>query len=294
MPPRSRVYIQVSRNHGLGNKMFRYAYARALQALIPGSEVSGYDLPPFGLHAEVMPLEGRVLHIPHGHCHSMQTIASLINRGVYDHVLLDGFVQRLEFYPDREKFAALFPTAASLDAPTLGPAHVVVNVRAAETIGNLHPDYGPVPVAYFKQVADSTGLQPVVMGQLGDDFYSDAIRRSFEGCVFLPSRSPAEDFQILRSAVNVIIGVSTFSWLACWTSSAAQTVHMPLKGLFNPLQRPDVDLLPVGDARYHFHGFPVERWESSEAQRMRLVSGPADCQPVSHAQARQMMRYTFH
>jgi hypothetical protein len=273
--------------------MFRYAYARELQALIPGSRVTGYDLPLFGLHAQEETLEGRVLRIPHGHRHSMHAIASLVNRRVYDHVMLDGFVQRLEFYPDREGFSALFPPAAPLDVPVLGSEHVVVNVRAAELLGNVHPDYGPVPVAYFKRIADSTGLRPVVMGQLGDDFYSDAIRRGFDGAIFWPSRSPGEDFQMVRSAVNVVIGVSTFSWLACWMSNTLQTVHMPVKGLFNPLQRPDVDLLPVGDPRYHFHAFPVERWESTEDQRLRLITEHADFQPVSHDQARQMMSYTF-
>lgn len=288
----SRVRIQVGRHHGIGNQMFRYAYARGLQALVPGSEVCGYDLPLFGLHSDVQALEGRLLHIARGHRHSMQAIASLLNRGVYDHVLLDGFVQRLEFYPDRERFAALFPPLPPVDTRCLGPDHVVVNVRAAEVLGNVHPDYGPVPVAYFQRAVDLTGLQPVVMGQLGDDCYSDAIRRGFEGATFLPSRSPGEDFQMVTSAVNVVIGVSTFSWLACWMSDTTRTIHMPLKGLFNPLQRPDVDLLPVGDHRYRFHAFPVERWTSSDEQRQRLLGAESGGQPVTHDQARQMVSYT--
>jgi hypothetical protein len=291
LPPGAR--LQVNRNDGDGNNMFRYAYARGLQSLIPGSLVTGYDVPMFGLQAAAQALEGRVLHIPHGHRHPMQTVASLVNRGVYDHVQLDGFVQRLEFYPDRAAFSALFPPLPPADSFFLGPEHLLVNVRGAEVIGNLHPDYGPVPVAYFKRVAQSSGLKPVIMGQLGDDAYSNAIRRCFEGCSFLPSRSPAEDFQILRSAVNVVIGVSTFSWLACWMSTTAKVIHMPLKGLFNPLQRPDVDLMPVGDLRYWFHGFPVERWASSDAQRQALVAPGDGGSPVSHAEASQMISYSF-
>jgi hypothetical protein len=293
MARRSVVCIQVGRHQGLANQMFRYAYARHLQALIPGSTVTGYDLPPFGLYADEVPLDGRVLHIPHGHRHPLQTIASLVNRGVYDHVQLDGYVQRLEFYPDRDGFGTLFPPLPAADLTFLGADHVVVNVRAAEVLGNIHPDYGPVPVAYFQQVAESTGLKPVVMGQLGDDFYSDRIRQCFQGCTFLPSRSPAEDFQILRQAVHVVIGVSTFSWLACWMSNTAKTIHMPLKGLFNPLQRPDVDLLPVGDLRYRFYAHAVERWEARADQKERLVSPQADIQPLTHDEVRRMMTYTF-
>jgi hypothetical protein len=283
--------IQVGRRNGVANQMFRYAYARGLQALIPGSVVTGFDLPMFGLTADVETLEGRVLHVVHGHRHSMHTIASLVNRGVYDHVLLDGFVQRMEFYPDPAELSALFPPLPPVDTTHLGPDRLVVNVRAAELLGNVHPDYGPVPVAYFRHVADSTGLQPVVMGQLGDDFYSEAIRRCFTGCVVLPSHSPAEDFQRLMSAANVVIGVSTFSWLACWMSCHVRTVHMPVKGLFHPVQRPDVDLLPVGDARYRFHGFPVERWVSGDDQRHRLVSDEFAGPMLTHAQVRQMIGY---
>lgn len=292
-PRRAAVQIQVGRRQGLANQMFRYAYARGLQAMIPGSVVTGYDMAPFGLHAEQVPLQGRVLHIAQGHRHSMQTIASLVQRGAYDHVLLEGYVQRLEFYPDRAAFSSLFPSLHSVDTRCLGEDHVVIHVRAADVLGDVHPDYGPVPVAYLEKVAESTGLQPVIMGQLGDDFYSDRIRRCFHGCVFLPSRSPAEDFETLRSAVNVVLGVSTFGWLACWMSDVAKAIHMPLKGLLNPLQRPDVDLMPVGDLRYRFYAHPVERWASNEDQRARLVAPEADLQPVSHERARQLLTYTF-
>lgn len=285
------MLIQVGRHWGLGNRMFRYAYARGLQALVPGAEVTGYDLPMFGLHADEAPLEGRVLHIAQGHRHSMQAVASLLNRGVYDHVQLDGFFQRLEFYPDREGFRRLFPPPLSGDLPCLGAAHVVINVRGAEVLGAAHPDYGPVPVCYFERVAERTGLTPVIMGQLGDDFYSDEIRRRFQGCTFLPSPSPAADFQVLSRAVNAIIGVSTFSWLACWMSDVAQVIHMPLKGLFNPLQRPDVDLVPFGDRRYCFHAFPVERWTASEAQRQGLLSSEGDFHCMSDDAVRQMIAY---
>lgn len=286
------IKIQVGRQQGTGNQMFRYAYAKALQAMVPGAEVVGHHLPMFGLQADTEPLDGRVLHMAHGHRHPLSTVSSLLKRRVYDHVQLDGFVQRMEFYPDRDLVANLFPALTQVDTRHVTDRHLLINVRGAEILGNVHPDYGPVPVAYFQKIADASGLEPVVMGQLGDDFYSDHIRRSFQGCTFLSSVSPAHDFETMRNAVHVVTAVSTFSWLACWMSRTTQTIHMPLKGLFNPLQRPDVDLLPLGDPRYRLHHFPVERWTASEEQKQRLVAPDAPFMTLTQAQARQLLSYT--
>ena len=53
-----------------------------------------------------------------------------------------------------------------------------------------------------------------------------------------------------------MLSVSTFAWLAAWLSKAVQ-IHLPVCGLFNPMQVPDVDLLPITDPRYTFHLFPL-------------------------------------
>ena len=41
---------------------------------------------------------------------------------------------------------------------------------------------------------------------------------------------------------------------------------MPLLGMFNPSQRPDISLAPAQDTRYKFSHFPVREWVGSNAQ----------------------------
>ena len=41
---------------------------------------------------------------------------------------------------------------------------------------------------------------------------------------------------------------------------------MPLLGVFNPMQRPEVDLAPLHDERYTFYGFPRLRWHGEKEQ----------------------------
>ncbi|EBV3599955.1 hypothetical protein DOI34_25665, partial [Salmonella enterica subsp. enterica serovar Virchow] len=48
--------------------------------------------------------------------------------------------------------------------------------------------------------------------------------------------------------------------------SQAKVIHYPLCGWLNPLQRPEIDLTPVGDPRYRFYDFgPKKSWSASAA-----------------------------
>ena len=263
--------IKIGNNGRLGNKMFQYMFCRRLQDLVPLSSVDGFKIPEFNLTSPDRPLEGRVLHIRDGHRHSMNSIAHMLNERIYDHVLFDGYVQRLEYYPNRDLLSGLFPSPHETDLTHLGAGNLLINVRGAEVLAATHADYGPVPVDFFSQVATETKLTPVIMGQMGDDAYSDEIRIRFRGCVFLPSHSAIRDFEIVRHAKNITFGVSSFSWLAAWLSKTAEAIHMPVSGYYNPLQRSDIDLLPVGDDRYRFYDFPVQKWAATEEQQAYVL-----------------------
>ncbi|MDX2297693.1 MULTISPECIES: hypothetical protein, partial [Streptomyces] len=65
------------------------------------------------------------------------------------------------------------------------------------------------------------------------------------------------DFARLRASRHLVPAISTFSWLAAWLSEA-QTVFLPVLGLFNPRQAPEVDLLPLDDPRFRFTLFPAQ------------------------------------
>jgi len=181
-------------------------------------------------------------------------------------------VQRLEYYPDRQAAGDLLPvTHQAVDGHLVTDA-IVVNVRAAEIVDDVHEDYGPVPVDFLVQAVELSGLEPVLVGQLGDNSYSNEIRGRFAGCRIIESVSPVSDFELIRSARQVVHGVSTFSWLAAWLSPRAEQVFLPVSGIFNPRQRPDIDLLPISDERYRFFELPTEPWTAHPEQMARLVS----------------------
>lgn len=287
----SAIRLQMEKGGNPGNAMFQYAYLKQLQSLLDDAELTGFQIPMFGLSSGRIELPGRVLRIEGGHKHSLEQLTSLFRRRIYDSLAFAGFVQRLEFYPDRAAFASHFPCPDHLEFPRLSRAELLINVRGHEILTSLHPDYGPVPVAYYRRIAEQSGLEPVIMGQLGDDAYSEALRRSFAGCKFLPHVSPVIDFETIRHAVNIAASVSTFSWLAAWLSETAEAVHMPLKGFMHPRQRSDVDLVPVGDARYQFYLFPVERWKATEEQLQALTSSEGGFEWRSHADVRELIQY---
>lgn len=281
--------INLGNNGNLGNKIFQYMYCRELQEFLPNARLFALNMPEFGMVSDPAVLEGNVLHIRDGHLHDMPALAKTLSHGPYDGMLFEGYVQRLEYYRNRQACASYFKAEVEVDKTHLGREKLTINVRGNEILGNIHKDYFPIPVAFMEHVANITKLDPVIMGQLGDDPYSDEIRRRFSGCVFLPSISAAEDFEIVRNSTNILASVSSFSWLASWFSDTAQSIHFPVRGLFNPLQRPDINLLPTRDGRYRFYGFPVAHWTAAPEQYNGLLAPEADFWPMSAHQARALI-----
>jgi len=282
------IPINIGRGGNLGNKMFQYMYCRNLQSIIPQTRLGGYEMPQFGLSAPRLPTTGRILRVADGHKHNMSSIAYLLQQGIFESLLFEAYVQRLEYYPSADVCSSYFRATAIPDRTHLGPGNLTINIRGNEILAALHGDYGPAPVSFYEHVATTTKLSPVIMGQLGDNAYSDEIRRRFSGCIFLPSRSPAEDFEIVRNSTNIAISVSSFSWMAAWLSRTAQTIHLPILGLMHPKQRPDIDLLPTRDERYRFYQFPVEKWRASDAQVANLLCQRSEFREVYPADARAL------
>jgi len=225
--------------------------------------VTGYDMPMFGLQrAADIPLPADCIKMQGGHVHNVPSIVSWLNLRPNGGVDYGGYSQRMEYFGSSDLAAAFFPRL-EVDVPEFGPDHLVINVRGAEILRGAHPDYMPIPISFYEEVIAESNLNPVFIGQLGDDDYSRELRRRFPLATFLESGGPAHDFELLRRAANLVIAVSTFSWMAAWLSRAARIVHMPVLGFFNPEQRPDIDVMPKDDARYRFHKFPIRKWKAT-------------------------------
>jgi hypothetical protein len=100
--------------------------------------------------------------------------------------------------------------------------------------------------------------QEVFIGQTHANPYMDRLREAFPNAIYRqPQDDPLVDFETIRQSRHVAIGVSTYSWLAAWLSRSAETIYLTVNGLFNPMQKPQVNLLPFGDDRFRFFLFPI-------------------------------------
>jgi hypothetical protein len=140
-----------------------------------------------------------------------------------------------------------------------------------------------LPFGFFEALIRDSGRKPVFVGQIHDDNdYCRRLRLRFPDAEFAPKMWPVADFETLRRASHLVGAVSSFSWLAGWLSSA-RTISLPVAGIFDPRIRPDIDLLPLGDARYRFHAVEVGDWTASPEQ---LAAFYADAIPFRRVEIR--------
>lgn len=265
--------IQIVPVGNLGNQMLQLMLVESMQQRVPRLDIGGIDLPDWGLTRKLSaPLAQRRLRLIGQHL-DLALVERLLVNGTIRELELAALGFRMHHYLPRASYQPLFPRQETAMADGLADG-LLINVRGAEILADTHPDYGPIPVHFYRQLVAATGLRPVFMGQIGNDAYSHAIRQAFPSATMLQSRGPMGDFELIRSARHVVTSVSTFSWLAAWLSDA-QTIHMPVFGMFNPAQREDIDLLPLDDPRYRFYAFPVRHWKGTPAQFEALVA-PAD------------------
>ncbi len=168
-----------------------------------------------------------------------------------------GYGQRMENFLPRERYRDTF--RSPFDRPMgFGPDHLVCPIRAEDILHGETPDYVLTPVEFYRDVVAMTGLNPVFIGQTHPNAYMDRIRATFPAAIVRePQQNPLADFETIRQSRHVVVGVSTYSWLAAWLSDAVETIYLTVSGLFHPRQKRNVDLLPFGDQRYRFFPFPI-------------------------------------
>jgi hypothetical protein len=274
----------------LANQMLQLAFMDSLQQDLPDLQIVGVDLPLWQLRRELpaSPTAERLRLF--GQYVDRQWLRGLLQRGWLRDFEFAALGFRMAHY-DLERVRHLFPRAPTV-TQVVTQDELLINVRGAETLDNVHADYGPLPVHYLRRLVEMTGLRPVLMGQIGSDWYSEALRNTFPGCREIPSQGVREDFEIIRATPHIAMSLSSFSWLASWLSEA-QTIHMPVVGIFNPQQRPDIDLLPLEDPRYRFYAFEVRRWEASELQ-VRALSADGDWPRLTSQQLAATLKDAAH
>jgi hypothetical protein len=259
----------------LGNRMFQVMFCSELQRHCPGFFLHRVHLPEFGLVLKERETQGKTLHVGGGFKHDFTYLSYLLNTGVYDNILIDTLCLRMEYYPNRNEYQTILHSNATSRHEYLDDQHLLIHIRAGDVLLGYNSDYGPVPVNFFAQIVEETNLKPVFIGQLSDDFYSNAIRARFPQAIYLEGGSAIQDFQTIRSATNIVASVSTYAFLASWLAYDAKNIFLPVKGLLNPRQCSEINLLPLNDSRYRFYKFDVDEWKATDEQKHYLVASTA-------------------
>lgn len=262
--------------------MLQFLVADRLAAGHPDCTVTGHDIAQWGLLGAPSSRGARSWpKIDTGRIDTGWLLAQ-IAAGRVDRLRITEAICDIDALPSRARANALFDPQGEAGAQT-GPDEVVIHVRLEDIlVPGRHRGYGPLPLAWYRDLVARTGLRPVFVGQLGDDRYSQALRAGFHDARILVGGSVLHDFQTIRNAHNVALGVSSFSWLAAWLGARGR-IYYPLLGILHPTQSPDINLTPQDDPRYEFHLFPHRQWEADNAALAAVIDGPNEARILSQA-----------
>jgi hypothetical protein len=238
----------------LANKMIEYMVALNFVSQVPGCRISNFSLPEWEIEHPPIESPGPVISIDHRQRIDIPALVRAVRDGTARRIEWSGYGQRMENFLPRADYKDIFIARTWVPAG-FGAKHLVCPVRAGDILGGSYCDYPLTPVEFYQEIVALTGLRPVFVGQTELNDYTNRLRDQFPSALFVPSAGPIGDFEMIRQSKNIVVGVSTFIWLAAWLSQA-DNIFMAVNGLFNPMQQRSVALLPFGDPRYRFWLFP--------------------------------------
>ncbi len=250
-----RPVIHVMSQGNLANRMIQLLVAANISARVPGCLISNVSIPEWNIDLPALPFRGERIASVDWHRVEVDALAQALGEDRLDGVVFSGYGQRIENLPPLEAARRLFD-GSGIAIEGYGPEHLVINVRAGEILSGQWDHYTLVPIEFYAELIERSGLRPVFMGQIGDDPYCSALRARFPQAEFRSSGGALADFELIRRSANIVLSVSTFSWLAAWLS-AASLIVVPMTGFLNPFQDRDVDLAPHDDPRYRWMLFPI-------------------------------------
>ncbi len=241
----------------VGNRMLQYMAAFRLKQLVPDAIIEQVHLPEWNLVIAKSRIAQRLLLVDKTRKFDLVDLSEQLRSGAIDGVVLQDYLQDVRFFRDPSDYKTLFrPNAADVvDLPKFTRNDLVINIRGGEIMRGID-HYPLIPVAFYRSIVERTGLTPVITGQLDNGAYCTELRKAFPDADFIPSQGVIRDFQMIRSAHNIVPSVSTFSWLAAWLSEAF-AIHQPLLGFYNPSNSFETNLVPLGDPRWNFYLFPI-------------------------------------
>ncbi|MCU6665593.1 hypothetical protein [Silvania hatchlandensis] len=265
-------HIKITPYGNIGNQLFQYMLALAIKFRtgVPVL-ITGLDIPSFGIKSTKVRDEALCLDIKN-HTPPLDAIVELVKDVKNIDVNIKCLSTRMCYYSRHLTEFRRYLKLKKNNHYGYNEHYLVINVRGAEISKGVHRNYIPIPLSFYANIIEETGLKPVFVGQLGDDKYSTRLRDKFPNALFPKFNSWEDDFNVICSSVNVIPAISTFSWLATWLSESAKNIYFPIMGLYHPIARPDIDMLPVEDDRYHFYLSDLLEWGNPEETIDSLIN----------------------
>ncbi|WP_119389082.1 hypothetical protein [Taklimakanibacter lacteus] len=268
----------------LANQMFQLMMAERLRRSIKGAKIVGHSLPEWNLVGEKPPMENALSVTVRASVVPIEQVIEFANAVDYIDIKIMSVTLRYAYFRTLlDHFRALFrdpKVPEYTEAPK--PDNLVIHIRLGDALTGSNRSYMPLPISWYDELIQRTGLEPVFVGEIGTDIYSETLQRRFPTARFL-TQDRMRDFHFVRSATHVVPAIGTFSWLATWLSETARTIYFPVAGLFHQTAIPDMDLLPVDDPRYRFYRTALQKWDARPDQLDFLLNSNHDLRPVSRS-----------
>lgn len=257
----------------VGNQIFQYMMALAIK-FRAGSPIyiSGLDIPSLGIFTKKESRSETLSIDIKSHIVPLNTMSKLIKETRHIEVNINFLSSRMAYYSPYLDIYRRVINLKNNHQDGYDEKHIVINVRTREILSGAHKNYLPIPLCWYKEIIKKTGLIPVFVGQIDNDKYSISLKQAFPDALYPKFNSWEDDFNVIRKSVNIIPAISTFSWLASWLSETAKNIYFPIMGLYHPLARPDIDMLPFDDNRYHFYLFDIKQWGDVEETIDMLIN----------------------
>ena len=238
----------------LAMRMIDFMIAQKFASLVPGCRISNVDIPAWGIHLPAIGSPGTVARQRYLLPVDLASVAAAMRAGGTGRVNWSAYALRLENFLPREHYRGVFAPLPSAQ-PGYGSEYLVCHLHD-ETLDGLASDQPLTPVEFIAEVVNQSGLKPVFVGNTAPSSYTLRLRERFPNAAYVHAPDDLVAFETIRRSQNILIGTSVLGWLAAWLSRA-DNIFMTVSGLFNPMQRPDVDLLPPDDSRFKFFLFPI-------------------------------------
>jgi hypothetical protein len=276
--PRAPVFEIVPAG-GMASRMVQYMVALAFQRLVPACRIAGIALPAWGIDHPPIDSPGPVEPASQHQHIDLAGLAERVRTGAIHRVVFSGLGQRMENFLDVAACRAVFP--AQPPPIPVDDRHLLCPIGVADAPEEHGPFHPLTPIEFYRQVVAESGLLPMFVGSNVPRPYLERLQAAFPAAPFLLGATAMQDFAMIRHARNIAVGVSLHAWLAAWLSQADR-IFMAVSGQFNPMQYPFVDLLPIGDARYLFHLFPIN------------YDVPPECHAIAHRRLAPFIRPVAH